>query len=79
MIEPVVFVNQTDTEPISYGKMEILCPDVVLPGTYFNCTADVPKGQGLSAVFTLTDDLTKTNFTSSVKIPGMYKILIDKL
>ena len=50
--------------------MEIICPDVVLPGTYFNCTADIPKGQGLSAVFTLTDDLTKVNFTSSVKIPG---------
>ena len=52
--------------------MEIICPDVVLPGTYFNCTADIPKGQGLSAVFTLTDDLSKVNFTSSVKIPGEF-------
>ena len=63
-------MNQSDTEPIIYDKMEIICPDVVLPGTFFNCTADIPKGQGLSAVFTLTDDLTKENKTSDVKVPG---------
>ena len=70
VIEPVIPVNQSDTEPIIYDKMEIICPDVVLPGTFFNCTADIPKGQGLSAVFTLTDDLTKENKTSDVKVPG---------
>ena len=73
VIEPVVPVPQTNTDPISYSKMEVICPDVVLPGTFFNCTTDVPKGQGLSAVITLTDDLTKANMTSTIKIPGKYK------
>ena len=54
VVEPVVEVPQTTTDPINYGKMEIICPDVVLPGTFFNCTADIPKGQGLVANITFT-------------------------
>ena len=51
--------------------MEIICPDVVLPGTFFNCTADIPKGQGLSATITLRDDLGKNaNETSTIYVPG---------
>ena len=72
--EPVVEVPQTTTDPISYSKMEIICPDVVLPGTFFNCTTDIPKGQGLSANITLTDDLTNLKKTSMVKIPGRQKV-----
>ena len=51
--------------------MEIICPDVVLPGTFFNCTADIPKGQGLIANITLRDDLgIKPNETSQITVPG---------
>ena len=51
--------------------MEIICPDVVLPGTYFNCTADIPKGQGLTATITLRDDLgLKTDEVSTITVPG---------
>ena len=71
VVEPVVEVPQTTTDPINYGKMEIICPDVVLPGTFFNCTADIPKGQGLIANITLRDDLgIKPNETSQITVPG---------
>ena len=77
VIEPVVPVNQSaaaDNTITDYERMEIWCPDLVLPGTYFNCTVDVPKGQGLSAVITLKDDLTNENISSTVKIPGKQKL-----
>ena len=70
VVEPVVEVPDS-TDPISYSKMEIICPDVVLPGTFFNCTADIPKGQGLSATITLRDDLgLKVDEVSTIHVPG---------
>ena len=77
VVEPVVEVSQTTTDPISYSKMEIICPDVVLPGTYFNCTADIPKGQGLEANITYRDDLgLKNDEISHIHVPGKYLELL---
>ena len=73
-IDPKEDTAVTDTldenSRVDYKKMEIICPDVVLPGTYFNCTADIPQGQGLRAIIQLKDDLTNQTNSSIVRIPG---------
>ena len=38
-------------------QIEIFCPDVVNPGTYFNCVADIPRGTQLTAKVAMTDDV----------------------
>lgn len=52
-------------------QMEIVCPPVVFPGTYFTCVADVPTGNGLAGSLVFQDDLTLTNLSYPIEIPGV--------
>ena len=49
-----VTVIETITEE---DQIEIVCPDVIHPGEYFNCVADIPTGYDLEATIEMTDDL----------------------
>ena len=42
-------------------QMEIVCPDVVDPGTFFLCHADIPRGTSLMANITIVDDIDPSN------------------
>ena len=45
-------------DPI-YDRMglEVVCPPVVQPGEFFVCTADIPRGSGVTFELVMTDDL----------------------
>jgi hypothetical protein len=59
-------------DPISLtDQIEVVCPNVVLPGTYFLCKADIPRGTKLTANITITDDIDgMKESTGNMPIPG---------
>ena len=63
----------TVAEPVSdTDQIEIVCPDVVNPGEYFLCVADIPRGSGLTLRVEMTDDIDATSDTVSqeMAVPG---------
>ena len=73
-------ISVTVTETITNGMeasneiIEIICPDVIHPGDYFNCVVDIPTGSGLTANVTITDDTfndTEPVSTGVMNVPGM--------
>ncbi len=60
VLEPIMPIDQT----------EVVCPDVIRPGTYFLCTADVPRGTGLQIEIRMSDDVDNTVETTGwMQIP----------
>ena len=60
-------------EPLSaiHDQVEVVCPDVVLPGEFFNCHIDIPRGSSLLANVTLIDDINgQPETTGQMAIPG---------
>ena len=51
-VNVIVTETVTATDPV-----EIICPDVIHPGDYFNCVVDIPTGYDLKAEIKMTDDL----------------------
>jgi hypothetical protein len=66
------FVKIEVHDPISpTDQIEIVCPDVVDPGTYFLCKADIPRGTSITANITMTDDVDgKKESTGNLRVPG---------
>lgn len=53
-------------------QVEVVCPDLVQPGTYFTCHVDIPRGSQLKATVTMSDDVNPaiTTTTGEIKVPG---------
>ncbi len=55
-------------------QLEVVCPEVADPGTFFLCHADVPRGTGLYINVSMSDDvqgLLPLDSTGWLKVPGM--------
>ena len=68
-------ISLTVTETVAEtDQIEIICPDVIHPGDYFNCVVDIPTGSGLTADVTITDDTyndTEPVSTGIMNVPGI--------
>jgi hypothetical protein len=63
-----VTVVETVTET---DLVEIICPDVIHPGEYFTCVADIPTGTDLKATVIMSDDLNgDTDGTELLHVPS---------
>ena len=63
----IVTETVTATDPV-----EIICPDVIHPGDYFNCVVDIPTGFNLTAEVVMKDDLDleMSDTTGTMDVPG---------
>ena len=61
-----------DVSDAKEDPIQIVCPPVVYPGTFFNCRIDIPSGQDLVATITMVDDLTlfEDANTGPMPVPG---------
>lgn len=55
-------------------QVEIICPDVIHPGDYFNCIVDLPTGEDLTAEVIMTDDLDPGMITTTgvMNVPNLW-------
>lgn len=53
-------------------QIEVVCPGLVEPGTYFNCHVDIPRGSQLTASVTMADDVDTSQLTTTgnIQVPG---------
>jgi hypothetical protein len=64
-------VTVYDIDPYVAEINEIVCPGVVLPGSYFNCHIDVPYGSNDFVKVDFIDDITnETSTTDWMALPG---------
>ncbi len=53
----------TELQP---GDVELTCPLQVIPGNFFSCSVDIPRGSGEQMLLTMTDDLSLTTDTTTL-------------
>ena len=80
----MVVQEQVHTVPVvetvtSSDQVEIVCPEVIHPGDFFNCVLDMPTGTDLTAEVVMTDDLNKTTpkTTNVMSVPSMYLVIVS--
>ena len=55
-------------------QVEVICPDVIHPGEYFTCVADMPTGSDLNATLIMVDDLNgDVDASPEMPVPSNYR------